>query len=392
MPAHTWKLIDVDRDIYHETWEAHPSHLGAESRNISVRKRVLRGGLRDGLNVVEVAERGGLHFTVLADRGMGLWRLQYGDLQFGWTSPVRGPVHPRFVPQDEATGIGWLSGFDELLVRCGLEYNGAPEWDATGKLVHTLHGRIANLPAQTLEVTLDTDAQTVTVTGEVDEARLFCNSVRLRSSVTWEWGTPRLSIVDEITALSSGGADLELLYHLNVGSPFLSPGASVHFAHRAVAPRDVPSCADLPNWQTYPAQQVGVPETVLYFEPLADQDGWATALLANTNRQAGLSVRFRPAQLPWFVLWKNNRPPEDGYVTGLEPALNLPNVKSYEQQQGRVRRLAQGETFRSDLLLEVHPSAYAVAAVEQAIENLQRTVEPHVSHRPRTGWSPAGDA
>ena len=44
-------------------------------------------------------------------------------------SPVRGPVHPSFVPLFDPSGLGWLEGFDELLCRCGLESNGAPDFD-----------------------------------------------------------------------------------------------------------------------------------------------------------------------------------------------------------------------------------------------------------------------
>ena len=44
------------------------------------------------------------------------------------------PVHPAFVPIAEPSGVGWLSGFDELMCRCGLESNGAPDFDERGQL------------------------------------------------------------------------------------------------------------------------------------------------------------------------------------------------------------------------------------------------------------------
>ena len=64
---------------------------------------------------------------------------------------MRGPVHPKFVPLAEPSGVGWLDGFDELLCRCGLVSNGAPEFDERGQLRYGLHGRIANLPARKVE-------------------------------------------------------------------------------------------------------------------------------------------------------------------------------------------------------------------------------------------------
>src|SRR6185369_7830818 len=120
-----------------------------------VRKRTLRGGLRDGIDLIEV-HNGALAFTVLPTRGMGLWRGDYHGLSLGWRSPVEGPVHPKYVNLADRGGLGWLAGFDELLCRCGLASNGPPGKDDNGTPL-TLHGRIANLPAQAVEVRVSLD-------------------------------------------------------------------------------------------------------------------------------------------------------------------------------------------------------------------------------------------
>jgi len=73
-------------------------------------------------------------------------------------SPVRGPVHPAFVPLWEPSGLGCLSGFDEVVVRCGLESNGSAVFDGDGKIVHSAHGRIAKTPDHKVEVTIDCDS------------------------------------------------------------------------------------------------------------------------------------------------------------------------------------------------------------------------------------------
>ena len=112
---------------------------------------------------------------------MGIWHARLGDVHLGWQSPVKGPVHPAFVRLDEASGMGWLDGFDELLVRCGLESNGAPEFNDNGTLRYGLHGKIANRPAHKVEVTIDGDSGQITVLGVVDEARLFGNKLRMTS-------------------------------------------------------------------------------------------------------------------------------------------------------------------------------------------------------------------
>src|SRR5689334_2325551 len=106
MTRRSWIVTDVDRDLYVEELELGANELGDASTAFSLRKRTLRGGLRDGVDVVEV-DNGLLRFTIVPDRGMGLWRAWLGELQIGWQSPVKGPINPRFVPVDAPSGIGW---------------------------------------------------------------------------------------------------------------------------------------------------------------------------------------------------------------------------------------------------------------------------------------------
>src|SRR5437660_8237217 len=122
----SWTLTDVRGDVWLDGFS-----VGAETLRLptahdwSIRKRTLRGGLRDGVDLVEV-HNGALSFSVLPTRGMGLWRGDYHGLPLGWRSPVLGPVHPKFVEETARNGLGWLDGFDELMVRCGLEPFGPP--------------------------------------------------------------------------------------------------------------------------------------------------------------------------------------------------------------------------------------------------------------------------
>ena len=102
--------------------------------HLRVRTSRIRGGRGDGMLVVELIA-GATRALVLPERGLGIWKVWNGPTEIGWQSPVAGPVHPRFVPLAEASGLGWLDGFDELVARCGLVSNGAPDFDATGRLL-----------------------------------------------------------------------------------------------------------------------------------------------------------------------------------------------------------------------------------------------------------------
>ena len=219
----TWELTDVIDDTYTEQISLGPEQVGGPARDYSVTKRTLRGGLRDGVDLIEV-DNGQLWFAIVPTRGMGIWRAVCGDLHLGWKSPVHGPVHPAFVPLWEPSGIGWLSGFDELLVRCGLESNGAPEFSPTGSLCYPLHGKITNTPAHYVKVTIDGDSGEIAVTGVVDEARLFGGKLRMTTTITTTVGQPWITVADEIANLSAEPGELELLYHINFGRRWGVPG------------------------------------------------------------------------------------------------------------------------------------------------------------------------
>src|SRR5260370_28588028 len=95
------------------------------------------------------------------------------------------------------------------------------------------------------------------------------------------------------------------------------------------------------------------------------------ALLSNANADRGLALRWQRQQLPCFTVWKNTVALEDGYVTGLEPATNYPNFKTFERQQGRVVSLPAGGHWETTWSIEVHDSATGVAGILAAIVSRQ---------------------
>jgi hypothetical protein len=202
MPAKTWKLVNQSSGM-----PAQP-HLEIRERdlpglgNVGVIKRTYSGGLADGVVGIEI-NNGKLEIDVLPTRGMGIWRvIPHGDRELssvGWKSPVQGPVHPAFVELGEPSGLGWLDGFDEFFVRCGLESNGAPEFDTkTGRLTYPLNGRIANRPAHEVDVTVDTDNQTIAVRGVVDETRFHFLKLRMTTTITTKFGSNSFTVHVEI--------------------------------------------------------------------------------------------------------------------------------------------------------------------------------------------------
>lgn len=344
-----------------------------------------------GIDLIELCS-GPLKVWIVPTRGMGIWRAELNGIPVEWKSPVRQLVHPKLVNLQARNGLGWLDGFSELVCRCGLAFNGPPETDSGAKSPIesevTLHGRIANIPAHSVEARIEGDL--LVCEGRVAESTLFGPQLELKTRVELPLGGTAFEVIDEVTNLGSGATELELLYHINVGRPFLDEGAKVAIPHRQVVPRDPRAAEGIDSYPTYLGPTAGYAEQAYFYEPIADAGGRTIALLRNAAGDRGFSVEFSPAELPRFVTWKCTHPEADGYVTGLEPATNLPNPKSFERQQGRVISLPSGQTYRSSFRIRIDDTTSGVREVESRIAAIQGSTAPTIHRTPQKGWSPSG--
>jgi hypothetical protein len=272
-----------------------------------------------------------------------------------------------------------LTGFDEWLCRCGLAWNGAPGDD--GGFPLTLHGRIANLPAHRLEIQIDDEKRLLRVIGDVDEGGLFYPHLSLRTTYTTAIGSNRLEIADEVVNRASQPAEMQLLYHLNVGPPFLEAASRVHIPIEELWPSTERAAEGIDSWDRYAGPSPGFAEEVYLIRPKADKHGQALALLHNAAATAGIAARWDTKSLPYFNVWKNTAAIEDGYVTGLEPATGFPRFRASERAAARVRTLAPGKPFTAGWTIEVVDTAEQVAAIVAEAAQRQGDSGAPIVHR-----------
>jgi hypothetical protein len=323
---------------------------------------------------------------------MGIWKGYYQGDRLGWDSPVRdGPVHPGFVNLMNGGGLGWLEGFDELLVRCGLENNGAPYEVKTinpdGSERHTmfgLHGKIANIPASFVAVNIETEpVERITILGHVDEARLFSDQIRMATSITTTPGSNRILVRDQFVNRGDSPGVMQVLYHWNLGPPYLEAGASLVAPLTMVVPRDRRAQEGVDRYDVFEAPSPGFAEQVYYCQLYGEsQEGRTLVMLRNRARSKAVVLRFPRSQLPAFSLWKNTGGLRSGYVTGLEPATNYPNPRPFEQARQRVVTLPPDGTYEVEMVLEVLNTTEAVATVEAEVQSLQAQGMPTIHRHP----------
>lgn len=383
-------LISSSQNVHVESWETKSEQVTPKSPAAwSVRKFTLHGGKQEGVDLI-VVNNGKLEITIVATRGMGVMKVQMGDVRLGWDAPVKEVVHPQWVNLQSRGGLGWLDGFNEWLCRCGLENNGGPGPDkfinnvgdeATMEL--TLHGKIANLPAQEVEVVVDREPPyRIRVRGRVDEKMFYGPKLELQTEISTEPGSSSFRIADVITNRGGQEQEFEILYHANYGPPLLEAGSSLVAALERVTPMNERAAKAIGAYSQYLGPTPGFIEQVYCMRPLADETGRTVVMLQNKTKDRATSLSYSIKQLPYLTLWKNTAHEADGYVTGIEPGTNFPNHRSVERKMGRVPKLAPGASHHATIDFAIHVGAAEVGQVNEYIARLQGSRKVIVDERP----------
>ena len=358
----------------------------ATGHTCTVTHTALTGGKQDGVELVTI-DNGKLQITVIPTRGMSVYEVKQGDVRLGWNSPVEEIVHPRHIDLESRGGLGWLEGFNEWMVRCGLEFAGHPGKDTfttnTGgeaSMDLSLHGKIGNIPASSVEVIVDPDApHRIRVRGTVYEKFFYGPKLKLVTEISTVPGSSVFRIEDTVTNLGGAPQEFTLIYHGNYGSSILEEGATLHAAAEKVAPMNEHAGEAIGSWTRYQGPTQDFIEEVFCIEPKADGNGRTLAVLTNKAGNLATSVTWNRKQLPYLTVWKNTASEADGYVTGIEPGTGYPYNRSVERATGRLPSLRPGQTRKFRLDFGIHQGKGAVARMVEKVKTLQGDKAPEVT-------------
>ncbi len=360
----------------------------------SIHKQTLHGGRQEGVDVI-VLDNGRLKLTVVPTRGMSVLEVAAGDLRLGWDSPVKQVVHPKFINLQSRGGLGWLEGFNEWMVRCGLEWAGHPGTDTfvnnvgeEASMELTLHGKVGNIPASEVEVFADEGPPyRIGIRGRVDERMFYGPKLEMWTEVSTTPGAMHFQIDDLITNRGDAEQEFQLIYHANYGPPLLEKGARLVAPIKHIAPFNDHAAKDIDGHAAYAGPTSGFVEQVYCIHPYADKEGRTTIALHNADADKAVSMSWSLAQLPYLTQWKNTLTVPDGYVTGLEPGTGFPYNRRVERQFGRVPKLKPGESRRFSIEFGIHEGRDEVRQIVARVARVQGDRKTEVGKNPANTMS-----
>jgi hypothetical protein len=243
---------------------------------------------------------------VLSDRSLDVGPLWWRGAQLAWQSP-NGFRHPAMADPDSEDSQGFNRSLSGFLVTCGLDHIRRP---VNG---HPLHGRLPFTPARLAAYGEDWEGQEAVLfcEGEITQARLGGEALRLRRRIEAPIGAATIRIRDEVENLGAEPWPQAMLYHFNIGYPAIVTGTVVGInGRRSLGPLIVPTDGDPTEAVSMPVSENG--RAIVTVE----------STMAITVDRLALSFSYDTATLPYLQLWHDLRPRSS--ILAVEPCTTRP--------------------------------------------------------------------
>lgn len=306
----------------------------------------LTDGFEKGVRVADFYNSSGLRYSVIIDRGLDISSAEFNNINLAYRSP-NGDVHPSYY---DPRGKEWLRTFKGgLLTTCGLTHLGSPCVDEGEEL--GLHGRISNIPARNIQSGgyWKDDDYYVYIEGIIREYIQFGDNLSLTRRIESKLGESKIFIKDIIRNDGFKKSPFMILYHCNMGFPFLDESCKLITNANKIIPRDEDAQKGFNEIDNYFSPLEGFKEQV-YYHHFSQE--FAEIKFINQNLNLILTIKYSTKELPNFIHWKMLG--QGLYVVGLEPANCLVEGRDKERKRGTLKFLLPGEERQISLEIEVN--------------------------------------
>ena len=378
--AKDFLVTDDEKSLQKGNWYITNKDVSPDAPPFTVQNLILKGGKQEGSELLTVKSEG-LTISLSPTRGLGIVKVEGDGIRLGWDSPVKEVVNPKYMNLESRGGLGWLDGFNEMMVRCGFEWTGhAVQADG---MMYTLHGRAQNTPVSKLYVEVEDQAPyTITIKGLIKENTFKKSNFETWVAIQHVPGSKEFTVHDILTNLSDYDRDYQIIYHSNFGTPILEQGAKFVAPVKEISPFNEYAATGLKNWQTYLGPTKDFDEMVYNIFPYSDANNQTQVMLTSNASDKGVGIAFNTQQLPVLTLWKNTDTLKQGYVTGIEPGTSFAYPVTIEREQKRVRKLEAGKSTEFVLTYSLLSNKEDVANYDAKIKAIQGSQKTKVVEEP----------
>ena len=308
-------------------------YCGSLQQLVYARPVAYKEGRAEHMNAIE-AKCGDLFFHSAADKALDITDLTYKGMNMTFLAKPGLEGRNQYDTNGQEAQRSIMGG---LFFTCGLENICAP-CTIDGK-DYPMHGRMRTTPAEHVctDVLTDGDEVRLVISGEMREAELFGENLVLRRKIESVLGENSITVTDEIENQAFRPEPLMLLYHCNMGYPFLDENCRLYVPSVKVTGREEFSEEHVDGWDRIDSPKDNEPEYVFIHEMKTDENLDTMVLVANHEQNIGLVIEFNQKNLPYFMEWKSMA--SGDYVLGLEPSNSSVYGKPYHVEHDSVHYL-----------------------------------------------------
>lgn len=289
-------------------------YCGSLQQLIYARPVTYKEGRAEHMNAIE-AKCGDISFHSAADKALDITDFSYKGMNMTFLAKPGLEGRNQYDTNGEEALRSIMGG---LFFTCGLENICAP-CTVDGK-DYPMHGRMRTTPAEHVctDVITEEDSCKLVISGEMREAELFGENMVLRRKIESILGENSITVTDEIENQAFRPEPLMLLYHCNMGYPFLNENCELYVPSKQVVGREEFSQNHVERWNKMETPIDNEGEYVFIHDMQSDENLDTMVLVANHELQIGLTIEFNQKNLPYFMEWKSMA--SGDYVLGLEPS------------------------------------------------------------------------
>lgn len=297
-------------------------------------------GKAKGMTFYHLKNGKGLEMDVSLDRNADISSLSFKGINLSYLSPC-GYVASSYY---DDKGDGFLKSFTAgFLTTCGLTTFGSPSVDAGESL--PLHGTIANTPCSHSFYLVNEDE--ILVHSLTKDETIFTHKLVLKRKIAMSLSSNRFILEDQVINNGDKITPLMLLYHINLGYPFLDGNLLLHIPSISIRGRTPNAEKSIETALKMEKPTPGYVERC-YYHKIKNR---AHVYTFNKKLNIGLELSFDTKDLPCFTEWKMMGIRD--YVLGIEPGTNYPDGRAAARKENVLSFLAPGEEKKFRVEIEM---------------------------------------